>query len=317
MCVPGLAQALRAQTHATAGWEYAHLVSAAVLSQCVRVAWRGGCATLMLLSCLFRRFCTMWAKGVGLVGVAAASIAGWLAIEGPGVCPHDPEACFFSENYLGARARFREHAARAGASLEVLRLSESPNLDLTIDVAVLPAAAGTAVADGPVLVHMSGTHGVEAYAGSAVQLALLRKWADEPHSSPASRGVKVVLVHVVNPYGFHCSRRFNEDNADLNRNVLSAPAFAELAHSDAARRKLYDDHSWLFNWARAWTPVADDLLFAAKALYGVAVIGMVNVKRAIVAGRACTGSEPPLSRSEPRSGHGRWRCVPKGPPQDS
>lgn len=239
-------------------------------------------------------------KTVFLLGVAAAALL-QLWPEAPGVCGHDTEVCFFAENYHGARARFRELAARAGGSVEVLRVSQSP--DLTIDVAVLPAAGGTAAADGPVLVHMSGTHGVEAYAGSAIQLALLHKWAEAPEESPASRGVKVVLVHAVNPHGFHCGRRFNEDNVDLNRNVLSDAEFEQLAHADPARRKLYDDHSWLFNWNRAWTPYMDDALFIARAIYGIAALGMVNVKRAIVAGQyhqpdgLYYGGGPQLTRS--------------------
>ena len=83
---------------------------------------------------------------------------------------------------------------------------------------MLPAATKSEAP--PTLVHLSGTHGVEAYAGSAVQLALLERWAAEPSSAPSARGVRVVLVHVLNPFGFYCSRRWNEQGADLNRNML-------------------------------------------------------------------------------------------------
>lgn len=59
-------------------------------------------------------------------------------------------------------------------------------------------------------------HGVEAFAGSAVQVAALRQaWKPPP-------GCALVLVHVLNPYGMAWLRRANENNVDLNRNFLGA-----------------------------------------------------------------------------------------------
>jgi hypothetical protein len=80
---------------------------------------------------------------------------------------------------------------------------------LLIDIAWLGAASPRRV-----LLHTSGMHGVEAYTGSAVQLALL---ASPP--APAA-GEALVLVHVLNPYGMAWLRRTNENNVDLNRNFL-------------------------------------------------------------------------------------------------
>ena len=74
---------------------------------------------------------------------------------------------YFSPDYFIARDRFRECAARAGARLEVLPLeAKGPDgQELTIDIAWI----GT---DTPnrLLVHSSGLHGVEGFAGSAIQL---------------------------------------------------------------------------------------------------------------------------------------------------
>ena len=100
------------------------------------------------------------------------------------------------------------------------------------------------------VIHSSGTHGVEGYLGSAVQVRflhelLLRSGTDDavddrrspsassPYSSSTcfTRGNvrKVLLIHSVNPYGMRHHRRTNENNVDLNRNVLGGPAsFAEL-----------------------------------------------------------------------------------------
>ncbi|MEE9414310.1 MAG: DUF2817 domain-containing protein [Acidimicrobiales bacterium] len=65
-----------------------------------------------------------------------------------------------------------------------------------------------------VLMICSATHGVEGYAGSALQSAWL---ASNPSIDPA---IRVVLVHGVNPHGFSFDRRVNEDNVDLNRNFI-------------------------------------------------------------------------------------------------
>ena len=130
--------------------------------------------------------------------------------EEPSSCPYREESCHFAENYVSARANFREAASGAGAGLHVLRISDAP--DLTIDVAVLDdddegAARGPL---RPTLVHLTGVHGVEGYAGSAVQLALLRGWTDDDgqrrrhFAITRPRGVRVVLVHAINPYGYHC-----------------------------------------------------------------------------------------------------------------
>lgn len=229
----------------------------------------------------------MWRSALVAVAAVAAYALGQHYFEGPGMCPHDPAACFFSDTYLAARMAFREAAKRVGAELHVLRVSETP--DLTIDVAVLqgatPSKRSEAPPDGPpTLIHMSGTHGVEAHAGSAVQLALLQKWADEPASAPMVNGVRVVLVHAVNPYGFHCGRRFNEQGADLNRNVLSDSEFASMA-DDTERRALYEDHEWLFNWPTSWAPMVDDLRFLVRTVYAIVFKGFVSVKRVIVAGQ--------------------------------
>jgi len=65
------------------------------------------------------------------------------------------------------------------------------------------------------MLHITGVHGVEAFAGSATQLALLAA----PPSLPADGAL--VLLHVLNPYGMAWLRRANEHNVDLNRNFHS------------------------------------------------------------------------------------------------
>lgn len=118
---------------------------------------------------------------------------------------------FFSPDYATARARFRAAAQAGGAALHALALdARGPGGEaLTIDIAWLGDAPARRI-----LLHTSGLHGVEAFAGSAVQLALL----DRPPRMDAD--CALVLAHVLNPYGMAWLRRANENNVDLNRNFL-------------------------------------------------------------------------------------------------
>lgn len=136
-------------------------------------------------------------------------------------------ARYFSSDYATARARFREAAGAAGATLSALALDgRGPDgAALATDIAWLgvPDAAR-------LVLHSSGLHGVEAYAGAAIQLAAL----DSPQRPPP--GCALVLVHVLNPWGMAWSRRTDEGNVDLNRNFLredearpgAAPTYAAI-----------------------------------------------------------------------------------------
>ena len=124
---------------------------------------------------------------------------------------HARSAALFSPDYGTARDRFRAAAARRDAELHSLQLAaDRPDGEkLAIDIACIGARDARRV-----FLHICGIHGVEAYTGSAVQLALLED-APEPGADDA-----VVLVHVLNPYGMAWLRRTNENNVDLNRNFL-------------------------------------------------------------------------------------------------
>jgi hypothetical protein len=67
-----------------------------------------------------------------------------------------------------------------------------------------------------ILLMISATHGVEGFAGSALQIASLRH-ADE---TGLAQDTALVLVHALNPYGFAWYRRVDEDNVDVNRNLV-------------------------------------------------------------------------------------------------
>jgi hypothetical protein len=120
-------------------------------------------------------------------------------------------ATLFSADYATARERFLAAAKQASAAVDTLSINaRGPHHEeLGIDFAWLGVADARRV-----LLHVSGVHGVEAYAGSATQLGLLQA------PPPLPPDGAIVLVHVLNPYGMAWLRRANECNVDLNRNFL-------------------------------------------------------------------------------------------------
>jgi hypothetical protein len=120
---------------------------------------------------------------------------------------------YFAHDYSSARLKFREAAGAAGGELVIYENGgETPDGEnLSTDVALLgdPAARG-------VLVANAGTHGVEGFCGSGALVG----WLRSARYRALDDGVRVVLVHALNPHGFAWLRRVNEDNVDLNRNFV-------------------------------------------------------------------------------------------------
>jgi hypothetical protein len=140
----------------------------------------------------------------------------------------------FSSSYREARTKFLAAAQRRSAAIESFlhpALRGPTAEQLAMDVAVLGNKAAQRV-----LMIVSGTHGVEGYAGSGCQTHFL-------HSdlcSTLAESVRLVLVHAVNPFGFAYDRRTNEDNIDLNRNFIdfSTPPPVNPDYADYSARFL-------------------------------------------------------------------------------
>lgn len=143
--------------------------------------------------------------------------------------PADPPA--LPADYLGARSRFLEAAGSAGATVssEVLTERGPAGEELALDLAWIGDH------DAPdVVLMVSGTHGVEGYAGSMCQT----RWLESGGAAARPDDVAVALLHAFNPYGFAWVRRVNEDNVDVNRNFVdfdeptglpANPGYDELA----------------------------------------------------------------------------------------
>ena len=124
----------------------------------------------------------------------------------------------FAPDYATARARFVEAATAASGRLERLTHPEpGPDGDaVSCDVAWFGPPEAEAV-----LVTLSGTHGVEGFAGSGAQVDWLRRSGGAARLPP---GVGVLMIHGVNPHGFAWERRVTHENVDLNRNWVDFDA---------------------------------------------------------------------------------------------
>jgi hypothetical protein len=177
------------------------------------------------------------------------------------------DGAYFSGDYFSARVRFRDAVSRAGGNLTALAIAAKGPGDeeLTIDV-------GWFGVDDPkrAFVHSAGVHGVEAFAGAAIQL----QWLDQDIGDVPEDGA-IVLVHVVNPHGMSWLRRVNEQNVDLNRNCLTPDeAYAGAPDGyDAVNDFLNPPSASSHDW------------FHIRAAWLICRFGMPALKQAIAGGQ--------------------------------
>ncbi len=174
---------------------------------------------------------------------------------------------FFSPHYAAARTRFLEHATAAGAHLAHYAHPEQsgPNGEaLGIDVAHLGNRNGARQ-----LVVISGTHGLEAYAGSAAQIAWLKLFRPQA----LAHDVGVLLIHGLNPYGFAHFTRTTENNVDLNRNFIDHAAPPE--NPDYSR---LHPHLIATDWSFETQHALTDAEAGFRAEYGADALFNARVK---------------------------------------
>lgn len=192
-------------------------------------------------------------------------------------CERDPDivldntsqsSCrFFSETYEEARSKFRQ--ACHGAELHTFQVID----DYTMDICVLNGSLPG------VLVHTSGFHGVEGYAGSAIQVAWLSLFAKKQNHP------SIIFVHAVNPYGMAHYRRPNENNVDLNRNGLHPDQWKNSLERDPNIANYQDFDEGLFNPRRAPTDVDRYFRIWIQAAWAIYQHGLSKLKPAMVTGQ--------------------------------
>lgn len=154
----------------------------------------------------------------GVLEILLFTVAGSISTDGQTsgtqkVLANDLHTKYFSSDYEEARKKFLDASRAAGASIEsIVHPNTGPKgKPLYTDVAFTGPRQAKRI-----LMLVSGTHGIEGFAGSGIQTGLLR----EEITSRLDTDMAVVMVHAINPYGFAYLRRANEDNVDLNRNFV-------------------------------------------------------------------------------------------------
>ncbi|MEY4578844.1 MAG: hypothetical protein RL701_3547 [Pseudomonadota bacterium] len=135
---------------------------------------------------------------------------------------------FFCTSYHDDRAAFElavaDLAERTQRSLQLHRRWLEGQHDLCVLAAEFPARDPQRL-----LVLVTGIHGVEGYAGSAI----VRYLTQALLASTAAENTGIVIVHALNAYGFANGTRVNGDNVDLNRNCAVADEPLFVADSSA------------------------------------------------------------------------------------
>lgn len=126
----------------------------------------------------------------------------------------------FTTDFTASRAAFTKQMTALRAELVTIPVTASTWPDSagppSIDIGVLGSLKAPNV-----LLHIAGTHGVEAPVGAAIQREIQRGLASQ--ISARDPKTAIVFLHCLNPWGMGMLRRTNEENIDLNRNSVYPP----------------------------------------------------------------------------------------------
>lgn len=180
-------------------------------------------------------------------------------------------------DYFQLRQRFRSVVALTGGELEIHPISPlgPRGEELTVDVGIWGSKKPSRI-----LLHISGTHGVEGYLGSAIQSSFLRDEYSSRQLESVAGKQALIMVHGLNPWGMAYLRRVNEKNIDLNRNFLP---FNRSDHPLPQDPPEYRDLNILLN---PQLPPSRIDPFPLQALRLIAKYGMPTLKQAIGGGQS-------------------------------
>jgi hypothetical protein len=177
----------------------------------------------------------------------------------------------FSSSYAEARAKFRAAAVAAGAEVAVFSNGAvMPAADICEASGLRPIPSGEPLSTdvawiGPktaarVVYAQSGTHGVEGFCGSGIQVG----WLEQRLYRELPADTALLLAHAVNPYGFAWQRRVTEDNVDLNRNFVDHAGDYPVNKGYATLR----DAICPADWSEAAREAADGVLMSYARDHG-------------------------------------------------
>lgn len=194
----------------------------------------------------------------------------------------------FPADYAQSRQTFRDFASLLDAELNSYAVVDTPQIAESIGTEnekyftqpeiEFPMTMETATFGNPdsevCLIVSSGLHGVEGFLGAAVQFAIMEELQNR---TSAATDFRVLLIHAMNPFGYHSLRRANESNVDLNRN------FFESNESQFCVNPEYGNFDSLLNPSSA--PHGLDL-FKIQAMGLIAKHGIRKLRGAIATGQS-------------------------------
>ena len=180
----------------------------------------------------------------------------------------------FPETYQASRARFLRDFEVLRSNWDSSRLESYPlktDPSLSVDY-------GWAVPrkKEKLVIISTGLHGIEGYVGSVMLKIFMEEFA--PKLNVENTGL--LLVHSINPHGMHNRRRYNENNADLNRNFVWDEIFDPKINPD------YEPLIPLLNSPRPITNLpATDLAFIARLIGRIAALGILRIRQGMLSGQ--------------------------------
>ncbi len=119
---------------------------------------------------------------------------------------------WFPADYSESRLKFRNNYPDYKSYIVPSKVDK----DLTIDYVYHK----NEIKSKKLLIINTGIHGPEGYIGGAA----LELFKESFYHKLQGQNVDMLLIHAMNPYGFKYSRRFTENNVDLNRNQVIEPS---------------------------------------------------------------------------------------------
>jgi len=219
-----------------------------------------------------------------LIILVLSSSVVFSAVPNDGRFPKDPKiaavpeyTAYFESTYDASRADFLKRAAdlsQVFPGTEIIAIPVPTKLEakLFVDVFYIPSVRKT----NNLVVISCGIHGVEGFAGSAVQRMVMGKYLT--HENLENTGV--LLIHAMNPYGFNYSRRVTENNVDMNRNCGVSP---ELFSSKN------DGYTKLYSFINPSKPASlgscQNRFFVERAILKIVKATMPVLRQAVLQGQ--------------------------------
>ena len=187
---------------------------------------------------------------------------------------------YWSHNYPEARTKFLKSCDNIPSAKVHSIAYDMIQDDIAIDLCYIPS--NTKSSKKPhLLIHICGTHGVEGYAGSAIQCKLLENISN---NTKQKRPYHILFVHALNAYGMYHGRRFNRYNVDLNRNAILGKHQWKKLKSRDPNLTGYDSIKYLnpsYKPRYPWT----DLYTLLRMVFTILTVGRAAAARAFVPGQ--------------------------------